>query len=46
MQDFLAAIRQGRDPLVTGEEGRRSIEFIQALRESTVTGAEVKLPLR
>ena len=46
LQDFLAAIREHRDPLVTGEEGRRSIEFIQALRESTVTGAEVKLPLR
>ena len=43
--DFLAAIRDGRDPQVTGEEGRRSIELIEALRLSTDSGAEVKLPL-
>ncbi len=46
LQDFLAAIREGRDPLVTGEEGRRSIELIEAIRLSTESGAEVKLPLR
>ncbi len=46
LQDFLAAIRERRDPLVTGEEGRRSIELIQALRRSHDTGGEVKLPLR
>ena len=41
----LAAIREGRDPLVTGEEGRRSIEFINAIRQSTISGSEVRLPL-
>jgi predicted dehydrogenase len=46
LQDFLGAIREGRDPLVTGEEGRRSIELIAALRRSQETGAEVRLPLR
>ncbi|MGH2351844.1 MAG: Gfo/Idh/MocA family protein [Chloroflexota bacterium] len=46
LQDFLAAIREHRDPAVTGEEGRRSIELITALRRSHDTGAEVKLPLR
>jgi UDP-N-acetyl-2-amino-2-deoxyglucuronate dehydrogenase len=46
LQDFLAAIREHRDPQVTGEEGRRSIELIAALRRSHETGAEVKLPLR
>jgi len=45
LQDFLAAIREGRDPLVTGEEGRRSIEFINAIRQSTISGSEVRLPL-
>ena len=46
LQDFLAAIRESRDPAVTGEEGRRSIELIEAIRVSTDTGAEVKLPLK
>jgi UDP-N-acetyl-2-amino-2-deoxyglucuronate dehydrogenase len=46
LQDFLAAIRENRDPAVTGEEGRRSIELITALRRSHETGCEVKLPLR
>ena len=46
LQDFLGAIREGRDPLVTGEEGRRSMELIAALRRSHETGAEVRLPLR
>ena len=45
LQDFLAVIREGRDPLVTGEEGRRSIEFINAIRQSTISGSEVRLPL-
>jgi UDP-N-acetyl-2-amino-2-deoxyglucuronate dehydrogenase len=45
LQDFLAAIRERRDPAVTGEEGRRSIELIMALRRSHETGAEVRLPL-
>jgi predicted dehydrogenase len=45
LQDFLDAIREGRDPLVTGEEGRRSMELIAALRRSHETGAEVRLPL-
>ena len=45
LQDFLHAVREARDPAVTGEEGRRSIELIEALRVSTDTGAEVKLPL-
>ncbi len=46
LQDFLAAIREHRDPAVTGEEGRRSIELITALRRSHETGCEVRLPLR
>jgi predicted dehydrogenase len=46
LQDFLAAIRDHRDPAVTGEEGRRSIELIEALRLSHDSGREVRLPLR
>ena len=46
LQDFLAAIRDGRDPAVTGEEGRRSIELIEAIRLSTDTHSEIQLPLK
>jgi len=46
LQEFLAAVREGRDPAVTGEEGRRSIELIEAIRLSTDSGAEIKLPLK
>jgi predicted dehydrogenase len=34
MADFAAAIREDRDPLVTGEEGLRSIKLIRAVYES------------
>jgi predicted dehydrogenase len=30
LDDFVAAIREGREPLVPGREGRRSIDLIQA----------------
>ena len=46
LQDFLAAIREHRDPAVTGEEGRRPIELIMALRRSHDASAEVRLPLQ
>lgn len=46
LQDFLHAVRDGRDPAVTGEEGRRSIELIEAIRLSSDSGCEVKLPLQ
>jgi len=45
LRDFLQAIRENRDPLVTAEEGRKSIEIIQAIYESGRTGRPVHLPL-
>jgi len=42
LQDFVRAVREGRDPLVTGEEGRRSMELIEAIRLSTDSGAELR----
>ncbi len=38
--DIAAAIRDGRDPLVTGEEGRRALSLILAIYESARTGRE------
>ncbi|WP_295640750.1 Gfo/Idh/MocA family oxidoreductase [uncultured Methylibium sp.] len=39
-------LRSGRQALVDGHEGRRSLELVAALYESMASGREVKLPLR
>lgn len=44
--DLIESIRTGRDPLVTGEEGRKSLEIILAIYESSKKGMPVKLPLK
>ena len=41
--DVLAAIEEGRKPLIDGYEGRKSVEVICAVYESVRTGAVVKL---
>ena len=46
MADLLAAIEEGRDPAITGEEARKPLEVILGIYESARTGQEVKLPLR
>lgn len=43
--DFLAAIREGREPLVNGEEGRKSVELLNAIYESGRTGQPVRFPV-
>jgi len=43
--EFGAAIEQGRDPLVTGEEGTRAVELANAIYLSSCTGSAVTLPL-
>ena len=45
LQDFLQAILEGREPLVNGEEGRKSLELMVAIYRSGRTGAAVRLPL-
>jgi len=44
-QDFLRAIIEGRDPLVTGEEGRRTVEIFTAVYRSQRDGKPVRFPL-
>ena len=41
--DFRDAIRDGRPPTVTGEDGRRVVALFQAIYESTRTGLPVRL---
>jgi predicted dehydrogenase len=42
MGDFVAAVREGRAPLVPGEEGRRSLALVLAVYESARTGHAVR----
>ncbi|MER3404458.1 MAG: hypothetical protein C4289_04235 [Chloroflexota bacterium] len=43
--EFVGAIRQGRAPAVTGEDGRAALEIILAIYISARTDAPVRLPL-
>jgi predicted dehydrogenase len=45
-QDVVTAIRRGRQPLVDGHEGRRSVEIILAIYQAAETGRAVALPLK
>ena len=40
LQDMVDAIREGRDPVLSGEEARRSLAVIMAIYESSRTGQE------
>jgi predicted dehydrogenase len=43
IQDFLGAIRDGRPPLVTGEDGRAVVELFTAIYRSSREGRPVML---
>jgi predicted dehydrogenase len=43
--DFYAAIRQGREPFISGREGRHALELIEAIYRSSRDGRPVTLPL-
>jgi predicted dehydrogenase len=43
--DFVEAIDRGREPLVDGKEGRKSVEIIRAIYRAAEIGQAVKLPL-
>lgn len=44
LEDLLAAVREGRDPLVSGDEGRRTTAMLTAAETSSRQGAAVDLP--
>lgn len=45
IEDFLTAIKEGREPLVTGREGRVTVEIFTAIYRSSRDGRPVKWPL-
>ena len=44
-QDFISALREDREPDVSGKDGRAAIEIVQAAHLSSLSGAAVQLPL-
>jgi predicted dehydrogenase len=44
-QDFLRAAADGRDPAVTGEDGRRTVELFTAIYRSNREGKPVNFPM-
>jgi predicted dehydrogenase len=45
VEDFAAAIEEAREPVVTGEDGRKAVEMVEAADRSAATGRAVELPL-
>ncbi len=45
ISDFLQAIIDDRQPLVTGEDGRKTVEIFTAIYRSQKTNAPIKFPL-
>jgi UDP-N-acetyl-2-amino-2-deoxyglucuronate dehydrogenase len=46
ISDFLQAIIDDREPLVTGEDGRKTVEIFTAIYRSQKTNGPVKFPLQ
>jgi predicted dehydrogenase len=46
IQDFLRAIIEKREPAITGEDGRRTVELFTAIYRATRDGKAVKFPLK
>ncbi|MCA9015819.1 MAG: gfo/Idh/MocA family oxidoreductase, partial [Planctomycetaceae bacterium] len=46
LKDFINSIKTGKKPLVDGNDGRKSVEIILAIYQSSWTGKQVSLPLK
>jgi UDP-N-acetyl-2-amino-2-deoxyglucuronate dehydrogenase len=46
IEDFIAAMRDNREPSVTGEAGRRTVELFTAIYRSSRDNLPVKFPLK
>ena len=45
VEDFAAAIREDREPVVTGRDGRAAVEMVEAADRSAASGEAVTIPL-
>lgn len=46
LRDFVDAIKQGRQPLVDGREGRKALEVVVGIYQSSRTGKVIKFPVK
>lgn len=46
IEDFLQALSSGKQPLVNGEEGRKTVELFTAIYRSTRDNKPIKFPLK
>ena len=46
LADFLTAVENGTEPLITLEDGRRTVELITGIYRSMRDGKPVKFPLQ
>jgi predicted dehydrogenase len=46
LQDFLQSILEDREPCITGEEGRKTVEIFTAIYRSQRDGRPVQFPLQ
>ncbi len=46
IEDYIHAIKNESDPLVTGEDGRRTVELFSAIYRSTRDNIPIKFPLK
>ena len=42
-EDMVRALKENRTPMITGEEGRKSVVLLEAMRKSSETGQVVRL---
>ena len=45
IENVVSAIENGTSPFITGEDGRKTIEFISPVYQSAFTGEKVKFPM-
>ena len=46
VQDFLQAIIQNKDPMITGEEARKTVELFTGIYRSQKVNAPIRFPLK
>jgi UDP-N-acetyl-2-amino-2-deoxyglucuronate dehydrogenase len=46
IEEYLSALEEGREPAVTGEDGRRTVELFTSIYRSSATNMPVKFPLK
>lgn len=46
LQEFIDAVREDREPAITGRDGRAAVELCVAAKDSSKSGRAVDLPLR